>query len=760
MSTTYDDFTQEEQREFAGLEAYSAVDAAAEEAAARPQLQVVANADTPQDGEDSAAKLTAALDAMFRKDEDKRIKLREETRYTYDGRTVYGLPLDGEHTFAIREAKVEGDLADEPEEDRRTRWDCLEVVAPGGHSIAQMCDDLHAMLDYRSDLTPAHKREYQHRVAGYWRRKAMVAHETIRKEQAKQKAAEVKKAAELAGEDAPKRGRPPKPKPHHTDLDWVMENDPDLHAIATNAHGALRMWRHIPSWRMDTDNNQMLADDDMLKVERIFDQYYGGEAGAVGEKTVEKTFHGYAADRKVNLFLEWLEALPEWDGVERLERPVGDACDDTPATRAIFRYFGLSMIHRQYKPGCEVHSGVFLTGAQSAGKTSFFKCKLPPNLRGLLFSEPGDIPREKDDKIQVAASAIACFDEVGFLRDRRRREASLRYFTSPNDSYRPPYAKGQQTIPRARVECGTTNDPQFLLSDAGLRRFLPVKITRPIPGHMVNPEEWNECSEFNMQFWAEALYYYRQGERPAYGREFEALMEEHRKSFTYDPVVDALEEFLNNPYPEYGSAEWERLSRVGGLEDAQDRPIDLTCVVPDTFMNFCGEFNVPKNQKPGVTQPIQRWLEHGGYYEEVRGGVHVEATTARVPVGMGRSRGGKKQVRKWYQLKPEYYFLAYSPEGKKAKRPGLVVRDDEFNELYQDIYEAKLQVFNGHVGNAEAWALYEAAEEWRKRRDYEERSQPVDLKARRHALDGIPPSVIPAQTNNTPRGDESPERSA
>ena len=67
--------------------------------------------------------------------------------------------------------------------------------------------------------------------------------------------------------------------------------------------------------------------------------------------------HALGNDRRVDPFLAWLEALPEWDGTPRIDGLLSTmfgAEDDALSTWAS-RYIGLGAIQRAYQPGCQLH---------------------------------------------------------------------------------------------------------------------------------------------------------------------------------------------------------------------------------------------------------------------------------------------------------------------------------------------------------------------------------------------------------------------
>lgn len=213
----------------------------------------------------------------------------------------------------------------------------------------------------------------------------------------------------------------------------------------------------------------------------------------------------YFKDHRVNPLLDILGKL-EWDGKPRVEFFLRDVmkADDNEYIRECSRLIFAGGIHRAYEPGCKFDDMIVLIGGQAAGKSTIVRWL---NMDDVFFREIKTI----SGKEGIEAIRGVWIGEVGELMAMTRvkeAEAVKAYITSQEDSYRPPYGKHVQTIPRRCVFIGTTNNPQFLTDKTGNRRFYPVKV-QSFAYNLYNHEE--EVKNYIRQAWAEAVHLYKEG---------------------------------------------------------------------------------------------------------------------------------------------------------------------------------------------------------------------------------------------------------
>lgn len=170
---------------------------------------------------------------------------------------------------------------------------------------------------------------------------------------------------------------------------------------------------------------------------------------------------------------DYLEGLT-WDGTKRVDdwliSYLGAA--NNPYHRSVGRKWMLSAVARAYVPGCKVDTLIVLEGPQGKGKSTALR-KLAP--QPSWFSDtPIDIGN-KDAYVALRGKWIIELAELASLKKADLDRAKA-FFSSPVDSYRPPYGREQITVPRTAVFAGTVNPDEYLNDATGARRFWPVRI--------------------------------------------------------------------------------------------------------------------------------------------------------------------------------------------------------------------------------------------------------------------------------------------
>ena len=321
-------------------------------------------------------------------------------------------------------------------------------------------------------------------------------------------------------------------------LTIILENDPNLKGVVFNQlldgmeiKGEVP-WKHPSKFWRDADDAQLIS---------YVDTHYGTFSARNYDIAVTKV----ADDRAYHPIREFIESLPEWDKVPRVDTLLVDylGAGDTAYVRAVTRKTLCAAISRVLRPGCKFDSMLVLNGPQGVGKST-----LIAKLAGEWFSDSLNLGDTKD---KTAAEKLQGYWilEIGELAGLKKAEVeTLRSFLSrQNDIYRAAFGKRATPHLRQCVFFGTTNaESGYLRDTTGNRRFWPVKT----PGSG-KKQSWNLTHEEILQIWAEALVYVRQGEKLYLSPEMDALAkDEQREAMESDEREGLVREYLDTLLPE------------------------------------------------------------------------------------------------------------------------------------------------------------------------------------------------------------------
>ena len=278
----------------------------------------------------------------------------------------------------------------------------------------------------------------------------------------------------------------------------ILNNDEALQGIrynrlANQMFGDSLPWdRPFPSWR-DADTAQLVA-------------YIENHYGTFTARNFELALTKVSDDRSYHPILDYLEALPPWDGVKRAETLLIDylGAEDTPYVRTVTRKTIAAAVARVKNPGVKFDTVLVISGSQGIGKsTLLFK------LGGKWYSDSLSISDMKDktapEKLQ--GNWVLELSELAGLK-KVEVETVKSFASRTDDKYRPSFGRTVESHPRQCIIIGTTNSEDGFLRDiTGNRRFWPV---RTYGNSKYKP--WDLTQETADQIWAEAIKIYDAGE--------------------------------------------------------------------------------------------------------------------------------------------------------------------------------------------------------------------------------------------------------
>lgn len=318
----------------------------------------------------------------------------------------------------------------------------------------------------------------------------------------------------------------------------ILQNDPNLKNIVFNQQlDGMEIkgdvpWKHPSKYWRDADDAQLIS-------------YVDSHYGTFSQRNYQIAVAKVADDRSYHPIREYLDALPEWDGVPRVDTLLIDylGAQDNAYVRAVTRKTLCAAVRRVREPGVKFDTMLVLNGPQGIGKSTLIS-----KLAGEWFSDSLNLGDTKD---KTAAEKLQGYWilEIGELAGLRKAEVeTLRSFLSrQNDIYRAAFGKRTTPHPRQCVFFGTTNaESGYLRDTTGNRRFWPIKT----PGGGAK-HSWDVTSEDIQQIWAEVLVYVNAGESLHLAPEIEVLAkEEQRSALESDEREGLVREYLETLLPE------------------------------------------------------------------------------------------------------------------------------------------------------------------------------------------------------------------
>jgi putative DNA primase/helicase len=237
---------------------------------------------------------------------------------------------------------------------------------------------------------------------------------------------------------------------------------------------------------------------------------------------------------------EWLDSLPAWDSVDRLDHWLSDVtgCDNNIYTAAVGRVTLIGAVARVYDPGCKFDTVMILQGPQGSFKSTMLSELVG---RDEWFTDHISDIGGKDAALQLCGPWLLEFAELDAITAKRESERVKAWITQRRDRYRPPYGRAVVDVPRRVFFCGTSNLDQFLRDETGGRRFLPVQIKEI---------DLDALREMREHLWSEAVARYRKGESWwMKGEDLAAAKNAQEDCLISDPWEEKIRIWLNTPGP-------------------------------------------------------------------------------------------------------------------------------------------------------------------------------------------------------------------
>ena len=325
-------------------------------------------------------------------------------------------------------------------------------------------------------------------------------------------------------------------------LEIILENDKNLQGFAYNElSNRVEVIGRVP-WDRPKDNRFWReADESQLRL------YIDKKYIEFKERNFEVAFNAIVDNRRFHPVRDYLDSLPKWDGVKRVEEVFIKflSADDNDYTRAITKKTFAACVARAYHPGTKFDSIPVLDGAQGIGKSTLIKY-----LAGEEFFSDNLSLTDMNDKTAAEKIQGNWLIEIGELSGMKKAdiEKVKSFVSTTDDKYRASYGRVVESHPRQCVIFATVNgDGRGYLRDiTGNRRFWIVKCNQTLQKRM-----WDENDKnYRDQFWSEAKEIYESGEELYLeGNLLDIATDYQNEALEQDERVGIVEQYLNRLLP-------------------------------------------------------------------------------------------------------------------------------------------------------------------------------------------------------------------
>ncbi len=208
------------------------------------------------------------------------------------------------------------------------------------------------------------------------------------------------------------------------------------------------------------ESNRFWRDADTAQLKSIMDVRYL----PFSSRNHDVAFAKIADDRRFHPIRDYLNALPAWDGVKRVEDIFIKylKADDTEYIRTVTRKAFAAAVARVYVPGIKYDCVLVLDGDQGIGKSTIVKDLVTDD----YYSETLSLT-DMDDKSGAEKLQGFWVVEIGELAGMKKAdiEKVKAFLATADDKYRPAYGRVVESHPRQCIIIATVNGERGYLRD-------------------------------------------------------------------------------------------------------------------------------------------------------------------------------------------------------------------------------------------------------------------------------------------------------
>jgi DNA polymerase I-like protein with 3'-5' exonuclease and polymerase domains len=238
----------------------------------------------------------------------------------------------------------------------------------------------------------------------------------------------------------------------------------------------------LPEWwepaELTPVGYRALRDVDIAELGNYLTKTY--DFGACPMSPSRAAIHAVADSHIFDELKDWIDALPDWDGVGRLDgwlATYGGADGEAHGAEylaLIGSKYIMQALHRALHPGAKADYSLVFTAPQGFGKDRTLEAMFSPYYREGIPSpsrSPADFARG------IAGAIVAHAAEMSAWRksDVEEQKAAL---TRCVDTDRPAYGYEVRSYPRRTCLAFSTNDVEFMQDATGDRRYWPISTVR------------------------------------------------------------------------------------------------------------------------------------------------------------------------------------------------------------------------------------------------------------------------------------------
>lgn len=329
-----------------------------------------------------------------------------------------------------------------------------------------------------------------------------------------------------------------------------------------------------------------------------------------------------------NSVANYLKSLKH-DGIKRLDTLFIDylGVEDNLYSREVTRKSLVGAVARVFEPGVKLDTSIVLVGSQGVGKSQIIN-----RLGKEWYSDNITTVKGKEACEQIQGFWIIEIAELAAMK-RVEIEAIKHFMSKQEDTYRGAYARNVKSHKRQCIFFCTTNTHDCLKDYTGNRRFLPLDVD----GDKATKDIWKDLNNYEVdQIWAEAVKFYKAGEKLILSSKANELAKQEQESHTkHNPLEGIINEYLDMPVPDdwYDKDLYDRINYIRNAKKT-GKPRDKISAIEV----WC---ELLEGDKKDLT--IQKSREITNLI--LKNGEWIRTTTIRTGYLYGRQRGFKRKVK-------------------------------------------------------------------------------------------------------------------